>query len=419
MAKGLKHLSHRLIPFFIAGLTVLVTVTASNFSLLHPQAVNAQQVIRGNGKVVIQLPSTELQDDDWSCGPNSAARVLKFYGFNSTYDDLRRTVKRLGTFPGSNRLGTAPHELRNAMSRWAGEKVKLEREANFERLLSLVSQGKPVITLVRIGTIQGNRIGGIGIGGTWPAMHWFVVNGFDQNERRISITDTTIDPEVGSNRYTLTYDDFMSQWSWGIGRGAASSTLDANGVKTRTMVWVDRTYNNSDVKPVFDAGFYLLTYGDLRNAFGTNQEAAKHHWLTHGIIEGRRSSAAFDVTYYLGLHSDLQQAFGPRNYSSAINHWLTYGIREGRRSSVVFDVRYYLGKYPDLQNAFGSSNYSAAVDHWLRHGVAEGRQGSAEFNPRCYMSKYPDVARVYGSTNYQGAIAHYLEFGRNEGRSCQ
>ncbi len=241
MAKGLKHLSRRLIPFFIAGLTVLVTVTASNFSLLHPQAVNAQQVSRGNGKVEIQLPSTGLQDDDWSCGPNSAARVLRFYGFNSTYDDLRRTVKRLGKFPGSNRLGTAPHELRNAMSRWAGGEVKLEREARFERLLSLVSQGKPVITLVRVGTIEDNRIGGIGIGGTWPAMHWFVVNGFDQNTRRIYITDTTIDQRVGSNRYTLTYDDFMSQWSWGIGRGAASSTLDANGVKTRTMVWVDRT----------------------------------------------------------------------------------------------------------------------------------------------------------------------------------
>jgi hypothetical protein len=223
MAKRLKHLSHRLIPFFIAGLTVLITVTASSFSLLHPQTVNAQQVSRGDGKVEIQLPRTGSQNDDWSCGPNSAARIIRFYGFNATYDDLR-----------TNRLGTAPHELRNAMSRWAGEEVKLERESSFERLLSLVSQGKPVITLVRVGSFKAESFGGIGTG-TWPLMHWFVVRGFDQNKREIYIHDTN------ESEYSLSYDDFMSKWSWGIGRGAASSTLDANGVKTRTMVWIDRT----------------------------------------------------------------------------------------------------------------------------------------------------------------------------------
>ncbi|MBD2055326.1 hypothetical protein H6F88_04680 [Oculatella sp. FACHB-28] len=167
--------------------------------------------------------------------------------------------------------------------------------------------------------------------------------------------------------------------------------------------------------PVFDPDFYLMSYGDLRNAFGTNQGAARNHWLTYGIQEGRRSSPAFDVQYYLSFYPDLQNAFS-NDYTAAINHWLTYGIQEGRRSSIVFDVQYYLNRYSDLQSAFGAQNYSAAVDHWLTYGVSEGRQGSPDFDPSFYLSNNPDVARVYGASNYKGAIEHYLEFGRAEGR---
>lgn len=174
--------------------------------------------------------------------------------------------------------------------------------------------------------------------------------------------------------------------------------------------------SSSSSSPVFDSDFYLMSYGDLRNAFGTSQGAAKNHWLTYGIKEGRRSSPAFDVQYYLSLYPDLQNAFGSSNYSSAIDHWLTYGIKEGRRSSTVFDVKYYLNKYPDLQNAFGSNNYSAAVNHWLTYGVSEGRQGSPDFDPKFYLSNNPDVAKVYGVNNYKGAIEHYLEYGKGEGR---
>ena len=168
--------------------------------------------------------------------------------------------------------------------------------------------------------------------------------------------------------------------------------------------------------PVFDASFYINVYGDLRNAFGSNQESARNHWISKGIKEGRGSSPAFDVRYYLEIHADLQNAFGRNNYAAAVNHWLSNGIREGRKSSLVFDVRYYLGRYPDLQNAFGRNNYAAAVNHWLSNGIREGRQGSADFDPRYYLSNNPDVARAFGANNYQGAITHYLTNGKREGR---
>jgi hypothetical protein len=181
----------------------------------------------------LSLPDTGAQNDDWSCGPNSGARVLRYAGYNASYGDLKRTVKRLGTFPGSNRLGTAPHELRNAMNQWTGGSAKLQRRASFDRLRSIVSGGRPVIALVRVGSIQGNRLGGIGIGGTWPSMHWFVVDGYDEGRRMIYFTDTN------SQRGEMSYDDFQSMWGWSVGSGLASATFQGNGLETRTMIWVE------------------------------------------------------------------------------------------------------------------------------------------------------------------------------------
>ena len=40
----------------------------------------------------------------------------------------------------------------------------------------------------------------------------------------------------------------------------------------------------------FDAASYLAGYADLRAAFGTDQEAAKKHYIVHGSGEGRTFS---------------------------------------------------------------------------------------------------------------------------------
>jgi Group XII secretory phospholipase A2 precursor (PLA2G12) len=82
--------------------------------------------------------------------------------------------------------------------------------------------------------------------------------------------------------------------------------------------------------PIFDAGFYLSSYKDLRNAFGTNRESAKNHWLTYGIKEGRQAHPDFSPKCYLNRYPDLQRAVGASNYSAAIAHYLKYGRNENR-----------------------------------------------------------------------------------------
>jgi hypothetical protein len=81
------------------------------------------------------------------------------------------------------------------------------------------------------------------------------------------------------------------------------------------------------------------------------------------------------VQFYLATYPDLRQAFGT-NYTAAIDHWIMQGLpNEGRRGSREFDVQFYLATYPDLRQAFGT-NYTAAIDHWIHMGIVEGRKGA-------------------------------------------
>ncbi len=224
----------------LRSVTFLATVSTVIGSLLIPvfflsleESVIAQQgVSLRNGYSMITLPDVGEQSDSWSCAPNSAARVLKFYGYRVSYGVMKGHIKMAQNIPGFESFGTTPSELRNAMRIYAND-VILERESSFEKIIDLVSRGIPVITLVRVGEFKPAGI----FSGTWPRLHWYVVSGYNAQSQQVYITDTD------NNNGWISYDEFRSEWSWGIGRGLASSTLNSNGIKTRTMLWVDRTPN--------------------------------------------------------------------------------------------------------------------------------------------------------------------------------
>jgi pimeloyl-ACP methyl ester carboxylesterase len=81
---------------------------------------------------------------------------------------------------------------------------------------------------------------------------------------------------------------------------------------------------------VFNADYYLATYGDLRNAFGTDRVRAETHWQSNGIREGSQGSPDFSPKCYLNRYPDLQNAFGPANYSRALIYYLNNGMNERR-----------------------------------------------------------------------------------------
>ena len=190
----------------------------------------------------IQLPDTGAQNDGWSCGPNSAARILRYYGHDVNYATVRAATDKKLFLPQkfrnplnnqwiAVRTGTPPQTLQQVMQRWEGDRVKKSPKTSFNRLINLVRSGKPAIALVRVGGLSMPYIGSI------PYLHWIVVTGADPVSQQIYYTDTN------SQTYALSYQDFQARWNLGLDRdvsGAIASVLKNNGVEARTIVWVDK-----------------------------------------------------------------------------------------------------------------------------------------------------------------------------------
>lgn len=164
---------------------------------------------------------------------------------------------------------------------------------------------------------------------------------------------------------------------------------------------------------VFQWGFYVRSYEDLRREFGVRDSTTiRNHWTGGGFVEGRQGAPAFSARYYLTSNPDLGAAFGTTGrdaYLRAVQHWRAGGISECRKSSPFYDGRFYLENNPDLRQAFGN-DCPRALLHWLNGGIAEGRVSAPGWNPRERVREYglPDTP-----DGYIAAMQEYLKRGGN------
>ena len=243
----------------LTGLAIALTITPtpSAIAILHRPHPKPSQVLKTRGlsplpepeliattgtSQIIELPDTGAQNDEWSCGPNSAARVLRYYAHNVDSAIVRSATDKKLFLPEKIRnpftnqwidvrTGTPPLTLQQVMQRWEGDRVKRSAKSNFNKLINLVRSGKPAIALIRVGGFKVAYVGSI------PYLHWIVVTGADSESQQIYYTDTN------SQNYSISYQDFQSKWNLGLDQGmsgAIANILRSNGVEPRTMVWVER-----------------------------------------------------------------------------------------------------------------------------------------------------------------------------------
>lgn len=184
---------------------------------------------------------------------------------------------------------------------------------------------------------------------------------------------------------------------------------------------------------VLDPAFYLNKYPDLLKAFGPNNvEAAKQHWLTFGIKEGRQSSFVFSLPAYQARNPDILWDRNIRSYESVLNYYITQGYKETRDTTplgtpfdmpIGFDPDFYRQYYPDLAKAFGT-DFGALTRHWAQYGSREGRLPSRKaygealalgVDPEFYANRYSDLRNAF-RLNALALVQHYQTTGRGEGR---
>jgi hypothetical protein len=188
-----------------------------------------------NGEdVEIGVPGGSPQTDNWSCGPNSASRLLRSYGINASYDTLRLEAK--GTSLVSDfGLGTPPPNLL-AIMKLHKANTHLASGASFQDVLDRLGEGRPVIALIDAGeptTVPVfNPFLPIPVGfDTAPgALHYVCLTGFDLPSGKVFFTDTD-----GTAKF-MGFDEFQQRWNWQAD-GLVYAGLSALGVQKQTMLW--------------------------------------------------------------------------------------------------------------------------------------------------------------------------------------
>ena len=195
--------------------------------------------------------------------------------------------------------------------------------------------------------------------------------------------------------------------------------------------------NGVDYSPVYNFSYYVSTYPDLEQLYGSDPAGALGHFVQYGMKEGRQGSSSFDVNVYKENYADLRAAFGS-DLTKYYMHYIQYGKNKGRNAatkissgssvsgnsqavlngvdySAVYDFNYYINRYPDIKAAYGSDP-AGALQHFLNYGMKEGRQAESSFNVNTYRSRYADLQAAFGNdlTLY---FRHYLQYGKSEGRS--
>lgn len=173
---------------------------------------------------------------------------------------------------------------------------------------------------------------------------------------------------------------------------------------------------------LFDAGFYLNTYPDVRESGVDPLE----HYVRYGAAEGRDPGPGFSTTGYLQANPDVAAAG-----INPLRHYVEFGRAEGRDiaasttrsspdepdtsglnrrlvdSSGLFDAAHYLRQLED-----NSAASASPLEHYLAVGATNRLAPCADFDPEFYLSVNPDVAR-----SGMNPLVHYVRYGADELRS--
>ncbi len=279
------------------------------------------------------------------------------------------------------------------------------------------ARGIPVISI----TSSDHEWSQVQLGNYWYAVD---VTHDDVNGSRYRYFNKSDNTMLTLGRVAHTIEGFWSS----VGRESCPYDYGSEPVSGGTT-W----YNGINYSAVYDFDYYINTYGDLKNAFGSDSNAAIAHFVNCGMNEGRQAKSTFNVQSYRNQYQDLRLAFGWNNLPAYYNHYRTAGIYEGRNGtgctslqnpihvfwgtdlSPIYDYNYY-NQYTDLRNAFGGDDM-AMMTHFLSCGMNEGRRGNVGFDVYSYRNQYSDLRQAFGWNNLNAYYSHYLNSGRREGRA--
>jgi hypothetical protein len=91
------------------------------------------------------------------------------------------------------------------------------------------------------------------------------------------------------------------------------------------------------------------------------------------------STLPFDLDFYLATYPDIREAFGTGRIANPRTHFIEEGYIEGRFGSKPnIDEEFYKNTYPDVKAAIATGVVESAFDHYMRAGAFEARFPNSE-----------------------------------------
>lgn len=195
------------------------------------KANRGDETLSNGERVEIAVDTGQPQNDLWSCGPNSGSRLLRAYGLNVSYAQLKQDAQN-ETIISQYDLGTPPPALKSIMQKYRPS-TQLASGASIQTLLGLLGQGRPVVALIGWDPITVPFPLPTNPFNTETAptkLHYILLTGFDQSTGALFAVDTD------GSKATYSAQQFTNLWNWPA-TGPLYDALAGLGVKKQTMIW--------------------------------------------------------------------------------------------------------------------------------------------------------------------------------------
>jgi Ca2+-binding RTX toxin-like protein len=190
-------------------------------------ADQGNESLKNGEHVEITVPGGSPQTDGWSCGPNSGSRLLRSYGYDVSYSNLRSQAQNSNVISQLG-FGTPPPNLRTIMKNYKSN-TQLKSGASFSDLLARLGEGRPVVALIGWGEIYvPNPLSPLDLAP--EKMHYICLTGFDLADQELYYTDTNGEEKA------MSFATFKDRWDWPAGP-TTYLWLSAMGIKHNTMIW--------------------------------------------------------------------------------------------------------------------------------------------------------------------------------------
>ena len=170
------------------------------------------------------------QTGTWDCGVSSGARILRWYGCETTQSQFEDRVRSEGNVLQYLRMmGASPTryaEMMESESLYRGHyrPFRAKTGASIQDIFDQVQKGKPVMALIR--TDDG--------GFSFPTLHYVVVTGVNPSTQQLRYIDPWAIGQAVEE--TKSYAAFQKEWAWSYD-GFSGAIVDNTGLKNRTIVY--------------------------------------------------------------------------------------------------------------------------------------------------------------------------------------